>query len=80
MFQRRFFETHETLTFLTRTDVLFTENLRYNMTFAREKTFFVIPEKLEHNVFSLGILFDKKIVILTSPLQLEIRVRISNYT
>lgn len=80
MFQRRFFETHETLTFLTMTDVLFTESLRYNMTFAREKTFFVIAEKLERNVFSLGILFDKKIVILTSPLQLEIRVRISNYT
>ena len=57
MFQRRFFETHETLTFLTMTDVLFTERLRYNMTFAREKTF-VIAEKLERNVFSRGILFD----------------------
>ena len=60
MFQRRFFETHETLTFLTMTDVLFTDSLRYNMTFAREKIFFVIAEKLERNVFSLGILFDKK--------------------
>lgn len=46
--------------------------------FRSREDIYVIAEKLERNDFSLGILFDKKNVILTS-FQLEIRVRISNY-
>lgn len=77
VFQRRFFETHETLSFLSMTSFIYWK-FALEHDFRSREDIYVIAEKLERNDFSLGILFDKKNVILTS-FQLEIRVRISNY-